>query len=44
MDAKKNRDNLEKLSEGIDLMESHMNTQNKQHEKLFAAEVKSRFM
>jgi len=41
---KKSKENLSKLGEAIDLMERHIKEQKKQHEKLLAAELKSRFM
>jgi len=33
-----------KLNEAVDLMERHVNEQTKQHEKVLAAELKSRFV
>ena len=41
---KKSKKNITKLNEGIDLIERRMDKQWKQHEKLFAAEVKSRLL
>jgi len=41
---KKSREKFVKLNGGIDLIERSVEMQRKQHEKLFAAEVKSRFV
>jgi len=43
-DLKKNKDNLGKLNEAIDLMERHLEEQKKSHERLIAAEITSRFL
>jgi len=44
MDTLKSRENEAKLNKGIYLVERHVDVQRKRHEKLFAAELKSRFV